>query len=323
MAIKIVKYNPEYYNLWNNFVTQSVNGTFLFHRDFMEYHSDRFTDYSLLIFDQDKLVAILPANIKNNKVYSHQGLTYGGLVFLKGERTTNQIKYFSHLFEYLNSQGFGEIIIKEIPLFYHQYFNDIQPYLGYIAEAKNIRSEICSVIDLSADFRLSKSIVRDAKSAQKKGISVHQTNDFSHFWEHILTKNLHEKYQTQPVHTYDEILSLKNKFPNNIQFYELRLNDQIIGGTVLFINKNVVHVQYIAGLTAYRQLGGLDLLFYTLINDFKNTKKYFDFGTSNEDNGRKINRGLLFWKEGFGSRVITQNTYAFRLSNPSLDTVFL
>ena len=36
---------------------------------------------------------------------------------------------------------------------------------------------------------------------------------------------------------------------------------------------------------------------------------FFDFGTSNENEGRKVNSGLLYWKEGFGARSISQNFY--------------
>jgi hypothetical protein len=39
------------------------------------------SDYSLLIFEEDKLIAVLPANRVSDTVYSHQGLTYGGLVY--------------------------------------------------------------------------------------------------------------------------------------------------------------------------------------------------------------------------------------------------
>ena len=59
------------------------NSTFLFHRDFMDYHQDRFDDYSLLIFKKEKLIAVFPANKIDEILYSHQGLSYGGLVFYK------------------------------------------------------------------------------------------------------------------------------------------------------------------------------------------------------------------------------------------------
>ena len=75
------KYQSTDYLTWNEFVANAKNATFLFHRDFMEYHSDRFQDFSLLIFDENQnLKAILPANRVNDIVFSHHGLTYGGLV---------------------------------------------------------------------------------------------------------------------------------------------------------------------------------------------------------------------------------------------------
>ena len=78
--IEVRKYNFEDKELWNEFVASAKNATFLFNRNFMDYHKDRFEDYSLLCFKKDRLIAILPANIVGSTLYSHQGLTYGGLV---------------------------------------------------------------------------------------------------------------------------------------------------------------------------------------------------------------------------------------------------
>ena len=81
-SFTIRKYQSSDYSLWNEFVANAKNATFLFHRDFMEYHSDRFEDFSLLVFDEkNTLKAILPANRVQDVLHSHQGLTYGGLIF--------------------------------------------------------------------------------------------------------------------------------------------------------------------------------------------------------------------------------------------------
>lgn len=45
--IEIHRYTAAYHRDWNDFVSESSNGTFLFLREYMEYHADRFTDYSL------------------------------------------------------------------------------------------------------------------------------------------------------------------------------------------------------------------------------------------------------------------------------------
>ena len=48
------------------------------------------------------------------------------------------------------------------------------------------------------------------------------------------------------------------------------------------------------------------------------TKDYFDFGNSNENNGEFVNQGLLYWKEGFGARSITQDFYEIKTKNYSM-----
>ena len=62
--IEIHRYTAAYHRDWNDFVSESSNGTFLFLREYMEYHADRFTDYSLLVYDGNKLLALLPATVR-------------------------------------------------------------------------------------------------------------------------------------------------------------------------------------------------------------------------------------------------------------------
>ena len=56
-------YNSSLKSQWDNFINESKNGTFLFNRDFIEYHKNRFKDYSILFYKLDKLIAVFPANI--------------------------------------------------------------------------------------------------------------------------------------------------------------------------------------------------------------------------------------------------------------------
>src|ERR1039458_10102236 len=61
--MRVELYTPQHKQAWDEFVAGSRNGTFLVHRDHMEYHRDRFCDSSLLVFDdRGRLVALLPAN---------------------------------------------------------------------------------------------------------------------------------------------------------------------------------------------------------------------------------------------------------------------
>ena len=77
---EVKRYTPEDKSIWDKYVDKARNATFLFHRDYMDYHADRFRDHSLLFYKNSKLYALLPAHQIDNTLYSHFGLTYGGLI---------------------------------------------------------------------------------------------------------------------------------------------------------------------------------------------------------------------------------------------------
>src|SRR3978361_595722 len=110
--MKVIQYNPEFKNKWNDFLINSKNATFLFNRNFVEYHADRFNDHSLMIVDEDgSLLAVLPANIPSeNILVSHQGLTYGGLVVKQDEKLNNVIQYFREIMYHLHNKGISTLL---------------------------------------------------------------------------------------------------------------------------------------------------------------------------------------------------------------------
>ena len=105
--IEIHRYTAAYHRDWNDFVSESSNGTFLFLREYMEYHVDRFTDYSLLVYDGNKLLALLPANRSGDVLYSHAGLTYGGLVVTTRNNTAQIWRFCSTLLTF-----FGKMVLS-------------------------------------------------------------------------------------------------------------------------------------------------------------------------------------------------------------------
>jgi hypothetical protein len=75
------------------------------------------------------------------------------------------------------------------------------------------------------------------------------------------------------------------------------------------VNDTIVHVQY--GTNSYlgRDVGALDYLYDYLIKKIYSSKLYFDFGTSNEDEGHSLNCGLIAQKEGFGAKAVVHDSY--------------
>src|SRR6476660_4545846 len=93
-AYSVHRYEPAFKAEWDALVRASKNGTFLFLRDYMEYHGDRFEDHSLLIRDKGVTVAMLPANSTGAELVSHGGLTYGGFIMCEGMTTPAMLEMF-------------------------------------------------------------------------------------------------------------------------------------------------------------------------------------------------------------------------------------
>lgn len=315
----IRKYQSSDYSVWNEFVAKAKNATFLFHRDFMEYHQDRFEDFSLLVFDEkNHLKAILPANKVGNILYSHQGLTYGGLVLSQQIKLQEVIKILHSIFKFLNENVISLLQLKQLPTIYHESPSDEIEYLSFILNAKLIRRDSLSVINLETDFEFSSSRVEGIKRGADFSLEFKEENDLTSFWNEILIPNLIKKHQAKPVHSLEEITFLKAKFPNNIRQFNVYNNGKIIAGTTVFESDFVAHSQYISADDSKNTNGSLDFLYNKLITYTFRNKKYFDFGISNENQGQNINQGLLFWKEGFGARTIAQNFYEIETKNYKL-----
>lgn len=308
---------------WNKFVAEAKNATFLFHRDFMEYHQDCFEDFSLLVYKEEKLIAVLPANISGNIVYSHQGLTYGGLL-VSDKLKLREVTHCLHaVLEFCRQEGIEKVQLKELPAIYTQVPNDELQYLLFILEAKLVRRDTLSVLNLTQRPKVSKDRIAGNKRAIKHELQIREVDDFSAFWETILIPNLQKKHDALPVHTLAEITLLKKRFPNQIRQFNVYKNDVIVAGTTIFETEHVAHSQYISGNEDKNTLGSLDALHMYLIDTVFKDKLYFDFGISNENQGQQINEGLNYWKEGFGARTITQDFYEIDLKNNSkLETIF-
>jgi hypothetical protein len=151
--------------------------------------------------------------------------------------------------------------------------------------------------------------------AKGHGIVIKETENYGEFWEHILIPNLMERHGKNPVHSAEEIYTLHQMFPDNIRQFSAYHHGRIVGGTTIFETPTVAHSQYFCGSAEGRKNGSLDLLCETLIKEIYSSKAFFNFGISNEQNGRKINKGLLEWKEGFGARTCSHNFYRIETKN--------
>lgn len=320
---QIETYQPHLAEKWNQFLTRAKNATFLFNRGFMDYHSARFTDGSLVIYQGDKIKGVLPANLAGNALYSQQGLSYGGLVVAANLKFNAVATMFQALLKHLHNKGIDSLVIKVLPEIYTSIPAQESNYLLHLCEAELLKSELSSTIANPAELKIQSNRLEGVKKAQKQGLRIKKETDFTGFWNHILIPNLEVRHEAKPVHSLEEISLLASRFPNNIHLYNVYHQDKLVGGSCLFETKTTIHAQYISANQDKQQLGTLDFLFAHLIQKEFAHKKYFDFGISTVDGGKELNQGLLYWKECFGARSTLNTTYKLKTANYNALTPFI
>ena len=297
----IITYESLLQKEWDEFIDISKNGTFMLKRNYMDYHADRFNDMSLMIYRKGKLFALLPGNRKDDKFYSHQGLTYGGLIMNSKMVATECIEVFKEINTYLKKEGITSVVYKPTPYIYHKIPSEEDLYALFVScNAKITVRCISSTIYEDNRLKFIESRKSGIRKAVKNGLIIEDSSDIESFWE-ILNMNLMANHATRPVHSAEELKLLKTHFPLNIKLYVVKNNkDEIIGGTLIYVTDLVIHTQYISANEEGKFLGALDLLFDFLINDRYTNYRYFDFGHSTEERGQILNNALIFQKEGFG-----------------------
>ncbi len=308
----ITPYTRNRQDEWNKFVKDSKNGTFLFDRNFMDYHADRFEDCSLFIENKSSIIACLPANInrQNRQVVSHGGLTYGGLIMSKKISMIQVLEAFKLIMGYYHKEhGAESFIYKPIPYIYSMYPSEEDLYALFRNRAELISRGVSSTIYLPDCISLNQNRSRKVHKAINNQLFISESNNIASFWN-ILNNNLINFHNVSPVHTVDEILLLMNCFPDNIRLYTtLNQEKNILAGALIFDTGNTVHTQYLAANEEGKQQGALDFLLHTLITETYADRQYFDFGISTEKGGKYLNEGLIFQKEGFGGRAVCYDSY--------------
>ena len=306
---EIIRYTPDKADEWNQFIAKSKNGTFLFDRNYMDYHSDRFHDYSLLFYREGKLFGLLPANIQEDTLHSHQGLTYGGLIMSEKTIAEHVQQLFRELNEWLKIKGIKKVVYKPVPHIFHSIPAEEDLFSLYsICDAQIIDRSLSTAIDLIRPLAWHRDRKYGINRSAKNGVTIEESNNWSSFWQ-ILSENLMEKYGAHPVHTLQEIELLHSRFPQQIKLFTACRENEILGGTVIYLTPQVAHTQYISANKEGKHLRVIDALFHELFQHYQWDCHYFNFGTSNGEDGHILVEPLIHQKEGFGGRGICYDTY--------------
>lgn len=315
--IEIKPYRKELKQEWDEFVKVSKNGTFLFFRDYMDYHSDRFLDCSVMIYHKAKLIALMPLAVKQGEatttVTSHPGLTYGGLIMGKECTAVKVCEIFEQLMTYLRNQGYKELIYKAVPRIYHKYPAEEDIYALYtVCKAQFFDRDISSTIEIQNKYSWRKGKRANMIAARREGVIVKDSTDFSCYWA-ILEECLKTKYLSKPVHSLEEIELLHSRFPQNIRLLVAEKDGKVLGGTVLYLTDTCVHTQYFCFSKEGERYHCNELMIGYILDNFA-YKRYFDYGTSSKEDERLgLNESLMSSKEGYGCRGVMYDIYSVKL----------
>jgi hypothetical protein len=312
-VIQIDQYTPDARDEWDDFVAAAKNGSFLFHRQYMEYHADRFIDYSRLVRSDGKLIALLPANRIEDTVTSHSGLTYGGLVLDRRATVQRVLDIFDALTTHLREDGVARFVYKAIPHIYHTVPAEEDLYALFRSGAVLVRRDVAASVRMADRLPLAKGRKSALGVARRNGVTVARSDDFATFME-IEAALLAEKYGVEPVHSAEEITMLAGRFPDQIKLFAAYRDTEMLGGVIIYETAQVAHAQYIASTEAGRSMCALDMVMEHLLGVEYAEKRYFDFGISTERAGRVLNNGLAAYKESYGGRAIVYDHYVLEIA---------
>ena len=317
-TLRIQRYTAKHKKIWDDFLAVDPRYSFLFYRDFMEHHKDRFEDYSLMIFHDATLIGLFPAALTNqNQIQSHSGLSYGGLLY---DSNTFERDFVSEMYQaiiaFLNKKGITKVNIKLPPSFYN---TGIAEQTDVIKQLKGDmeKSFLSMAVDMTRALKIHKSKLKRYKNRKlKMEFSIHNNNDFKDFWTNVLIPCLHEKHQASPVHSCSEIESLHEYFPNTIVQWNLYYEDIIIAGITLFIKNNIVRSQYGATRLGYERLAPLDYLYIYLMELYSEKGfQFFDMGSIPPSNDLTYPQGLVNYKKELGCDIYAQHQFVMSHEN--------
>lgn len=310
--MEVVRYQKDWKQKWDEFVSGSKNATFLFYRDYMDYHGDRFQDHSLIFMDDNRIIALLPMNRKENQFISHEGLTYGGFLADEKMKQHKMNECFRLLLEYTVAQKMKEIIYKSIPVIYHKTPAEEDLYGLFINDFELYRRDVAATLIPSHNIKLPKGRKAMISRATKTNLEILLSDDYLTYFK-ILENRLQAKYMARPVHNADEIKALARQFPNNIKLFACYGGNEMLGGILIYESENVAHAQYIATNDEGDKLGAMDFLIHHLITAHYSEKKFIDLGKCTEKEGRWLNESLMSFKESFGGRATICDFYRKRI----------
>lgn len=304
---------------WDEFVeNKSLNGTFIHTRKFYNHNPlNQNGDFSFLFYKRRRLIAVIPCIVLlegNNRILdSHFRATYGGFVFSKSVGIKEAVEIVNLLVSEAKKIKIKEIVIRNPFKILFKRQNEVFDYALWFNGFAIKHRELEIAIPIQNEAIMRSRYTEGARSGVHKAnklLVIDEDNDCESFWR-LLEKNLKEKHNRKPTHTYRQFCNLAEQVgKDKIKLFTARYNGEIIGGIIVFLlNDHCLHAQYIGydmHFQSYRPVNAL--IDHILCWGYKNNFTYFNLGRANEDNGKVINYSLYKSKESYGGVGVLRET---------------
>ena len=310
---EILPYSPELDKRLDHFVNvESVNGTFLQTRQFLNYHpAGRFNEASFALEKSGTIVAYFPGVEKEQTFVSHAGSTFGGPLIAKSFYTGSRIREILTQADQYLSEKFKGILFKITPELFAKESPDLLEYtlehLGYLRH-----TELSSFCPLQVNTDPLENCDKECRRIFKKSDipevsfrALEKSEDFETFYRYLeISKS---KHNVHPVHTLQELYDLKERrIPEHIRFRGIWDGNTLVAAMMLFLfeETKTIHAQYIAPHPDYEKFQPTTALYVRVMREAaQEGYKQISWGISTEDGGSYLNESLLRFKESLGAKA--------------------
>ena len=305
---RVVRYRDEMKEDWDSCIAQAKNGSFLFLRDYMDYHRDRFDDHSLLFVRAGRTIACLPAHRVDDVLHSHRGLTFGGLVMHEGIRLSDVAAIFRSLLDHMNSKGMRTLYYRHMPHCYSRRPAEEDLFVLSGLGARIIETKATCVVATGMPGLYSHEVRRVVKRFARAGLTLRRSFDFAGYMK-LCEDYLWRRRGAKPVHSGEELERLAARFPDNIQLYVVERGSDIEGGVVIYRNAACARSQYVAQSPFGQEARIIPAIYDHVLNSVLSKGTMFDFGHSADPATGLLDEKLHAYKESFGARTIQLSSY--------------
>lgn len=311
---EIIPFHKKHTEEWEALVERSNNGTLYHTQNFLNYHpKGKFNNFHHLIAVDGVVRAVIPGAVTESErgktFVSYPGTSFGGFVVPEEFGLEDSDGIIVAFLEYLKEQGFKRAEITLPPVFFSRRQNN---HADFILSREGFgfrKREITSVVtlnypggDIMAAF--DSACRRAVRKAVSEGVEVRIDDSESSYraYYHILEKNLGLRHNVKPVHTVEEMMDIKARFPDRVFLFGAFHEKKMIAGIwMIRANRDVSVAFYISHKHECQNLRPTNLLYYETIRQAVAwNQKYYDLGLFTVN--MAPNYGLGRFKESFGAQ---------------------